>query len=101
MKIRIIKNDPPKNTCEVTDISKYIGSIFYARKNIENDNIVVVAEGCDLNGCIIFKGEYEHVDDDTKVSYQNKTIRVDGKWYSEEELIEFIEKANMYDSLCH
>jgi len=94
MKIRILKNDPPKNAMGASDISGYIGKVFEA--SIHEEGVVVSDDSSGIDGAIIFNGEYEIVEND---DVEDKTIKINEKYYSERELAEIIKKANMYDNL--
>jgi len=95
MKIRILKNDPPKNAMGASDISGYIGKVFEA--SIHEEGVVVSSEYSGIGGAIVFTGEFEIVENN---DVEDKTIKINDKYYSERELTEIIKKANMYDSLC-
>jgi len=60
MKIRIIKNNPPKNCSNASDISEYIGQVLEAY--VDENGDVVISEKCGIIGGIIFTGEYEIID---------------------------------------
>jgi len=94
MKIRILKNDPPKNAMGASDISEYIGKVFEA--SIHEEGVVVSSDYYGIGGAIVFTGEFEIVEND---DVEDKTIKINEKHYSERELAEIIKKANMYDSL--
>ena len=94
MKIRILKNDPPKNAMGASDISEYIGKVFEA--SIHEEGVVVSSNYSGIGGAIIFTGEFKIVEND---DVEDKTIKINEKYYSERELAEVIKKSNMYDNL--
>lgn len=63
MRIRIIANNPPEDTClPCSDISKYIGQEFEAI--IDVDNIVAIKLMDENNSLLdVYEGEYEIVEE--------------------------------------